>query len=456
MQNPRWAAARYDPAKPRLVAGTLAVALLIGGTRWASHLGVNPIYLADVLLLAAAWNIFWGVKLFPGRYPLAESKPPYPLGAMLVFAWATIRLFVGMRLDVTALRDAVPYLYAVLALLAWYAIRRSTPEGRERTRKLLMAALWFHAGWTALLVIAPSLPQALPTINAAQALHVFSPRPDVDAPLNALLAAILTLRLLRGQARRKFLTTLAIVGCWTAIFVLESRAGLLGAVVVSVFALVVFMVGRDTTTTRKQLFVAALPAFLAIIAVTLPMTTTGDRLLATFGASTSASSLEERGAAGTTRARSNAWERLTQWTLADDRRMLVGEGFGPNVLADSGAARLLVNTKEEGEAIPRSPHNYWAGTFARLGLVGVLLTVAAGLGLLRRIWKQRRQAADDPFLFLCMAIPLGFLVPATLGVVFESPFGAVPFWWCIGAVAALSVRTGAEDTVPVRPVGLTA
>lgn len=390
------------------------------------------------------WNLFWGVTMFPKRYPLAPERPPYPLLAVLVVGWAAIRLVYGLRYDMTALRDAVPYLYAILALVGWYAVRRSTSEGRERTRRVLMAALWFHAAWTFAFILYPALPSLMPVVNGAQGLHVFSPRPDADGPINGVLAAILTLRLLRGEVNRRALTVLAVVGCWIAIFGTDSRAGLIGGVVVNVFALAAFLADRRTSRARRQLVLAALPTALAVIALLFPTTVTGQRLLATFGVQSTASSIEARGAAGTTQARSNAWTRLTEWTLEDGRRTVVGEGFGPNVLADSGAAVLLVNSREEGEAIPRSPHNYWAGTFARLGIIGLLLTVAATLGLLRRIWRQRRAAGSDPFRFLLMAIPLGLIAPATLGVVFESPFGAIPFWWCLGAVMALSVS--ASDT----------
>jgi hypothetical protein len=44
--------------------------------------------------------------------------------------------------------------------------------------------------------------------------------------------------------------------------------------------------------------------------------------------------------------------------------------------------------------------------------------------------------ADEPLLFIAAAVPTSLLVPATFGVILESPFGAVPFFWCVGLLLA--------------------
>jgi hypothetical protein len=66
-------------------------------------------------------------------------------------------------------------------------------------------------------------------------------------------------------------------------------------------------------------------------------------------------------------------------------------------------------------------------------------TPAAGIG-------------DDRLRFMLYAVPLSLVIPATLGVVPESPFGAIPFWWCLGVATVMTVPIAVEkvQAVPGR------
>jgi len=97
----------------------------------------------------------------------------------------------------------------------------------------------------------------------------------------------------------------------------------------------------------------------------------------------------------------------------------------------------------------RSPHNYLLNTWARLGLVGLVLILGillTGLRLARLVAMHAPRVRDDDVfaMFLVASIP----VAALLGVVLESPFGALPYFWALGHLSARACQVGA-----VKPFG---
>lgn len=424
----------------RAVSGTMAVAILLFGTRWVSYLGVPPLFLTDVLLLFAV------CRYFADSYAYSNfNKPPRPavgrptlaiLLAILLAVWAVVRFLVGVQHDLVAVRDMAPYLYAGLVLLAWAGVHRASDAARERTKRVMWLALVGHGVWVFLvMILAPNLPLALPVVAPVQELHVLGLRPDVDAALVGVLAALLLARLFQG--RKNMLLTLAgFTAAWVVILLAGSRAGLIGAFAANAYVVLIALSERRASRNRSLGIVAILPLLLVFAVMILPITTTGTRLLATVGiqdASANAGS-----AVGTTEARDAAWRAMIDWTDETIPRMVLGAGMGANIMAESGAGIALVNSAEDDPTRPRSPHNFWIGTFARLGLLGALLAAFATLGHLGRSWRVREVIFGDEFMLTVVLVPLGLLIPATLGVVLESPFGAVPFWWCLGATLAMT------------------
>jgi hypothetical protein len=144
---------------------------------------------------------------------------------------------------------------------------------------------------------------------------------------------------------------------------------------------------------------------------------------------------------------------VTRYVLSDARRTATGVGFGPDFVTDSGTSFALEGTEYEDV---RSPHNYLVGTLARLGVFGALLAgsvmvAAAGLGL--RVLRSRPDTVSVLAALLVLALP----VPALLGVILESPFGAIPYFWAVGHLARhLQDRRHEEsagDVLPVPAVG---
>jgi hypothetical protein len=212
-----------------------------------------------------------------------------------------------------------------------------------------------------------------------------------------------------------------------ALSTMPSRAGLIACVIAIGAVLFAWTVRVSpvprSAMARRRRHVALVVTLLALVAV-IAMSPAGQRLQESIRG-------EQGVATGTVEARQTAWDAVLKYVLADAPRTAVGVGFGPNFLRDSGAEATLEGTAYENV---RSPHNYVIGTVARLGVAGGLLVstliVSAcvlALGLLRR-------RTDTVTVFAGLLV-LTLPVPALLGVVLESPFGAVPYFWAIGHLA---------------------
>ena len=81
----------------------------------------------------------------------------------------------------------------------------------------------------------------------------------------------------------------------------------------------------------------------------------------------------------------------------------------------------------------RSPHNYLVGSYARLGIFGLMILFSL---LAVGAWRSVRAIADGNSLRLvCGALYPALLTAAVSGVVFESPFGVIPAFWMIGILS---------------------
>lgn len=439
--------ATVEPSRPgALLPGALAVALLLFGTRWGSYLGVGGVILLSDVLMAGA-VVLAVLRSARGRSALlpgtVRTAVPWPVLLLGLFAVAQL----AFRGDYTfvAIRDAAPYIYVLLGLVGFYAARRATQAQRDRTTRVFVVALAAHAVWYAAVVALPDLPTSLPLLNATQEIFVFTPRPDVDCAIVGVLAAYVLWRALRHR-RRVPLLLLVYVACWVPIVLSTSRAGLLGAATASAFVLLLVLTdGRRPPLNR--IAVAFTVVVCAVVGIGLVLSSdVGTKFIATFDPDAADTSATGTVAEGTTRARSNAWNQVVDWTFQDTARTAVGVGFGTDFLLDSGARPLLVGRALEEDVTPRSPHNYWVGSLARLGVIGLALLAAAIALALQRIWRSRVLEREDGFSLLTASIVLALLLPATLGVVLESPFGAMPFWWNLGCVLGLATTAASRPS----------
>jgi O-antigen ligase len=139
-------------------------------------------------------------------------------------------------------------------------------------------------------------------------------------------------------------------------------------------------------------------------------------------------------ATGTAHARLEAWRHTLRYTNAKTDRQLVGVGFGPNFLHESGAEALLVGQTKDGQPFysgVRAPHNFLLNTYARMGFVGLgIVLVAFGWVLAAAVRLMRRSPLELDV--MAVAIFVAILIVAMFGVILESPFGAIPAFWAAG------------------------
>jgi hypothetical protein len=408
---------------PRWLAGSAAVGLLMAGTRWASYIGRNPVFLTDLLLFGGILQFAASSLHRPARMAIDTRVRQVPAILLAFLLWGMVRFIISPSISLVALRDAAPYGYVTAGVLSASALRRSSLDQRARTARILEYALYFHAAWVIIVIlIDPTLYLHMPHLPGRQE-NFLEPRPDVDEALVGVAAALLVVRAL--NRRQPTLTLVFFVVCWLAIIEGPSRAGQLGAGLATLLALWVGLLGRGVRLRSKYVVAVLAPLVAVVLLFAVPHTHAYSRMLGTFGLSSG-----DAGAAGTTSARRHSWDRLYAWDSESSSRRFVGVGFGPDFMRESGALVLLTGT-DEGDQ-PRSPHNYWLGTLSRLGLIGVLIFGWLVLMVASAVTRCRRRIATDPLLALAAFTPTALLLPASLGVVLESPFGAIPFFWAVG------------------------
>lgn len=406
------------------IALVWAVTLGLAGSRWGAHLGYPPLFLTDLLVALGVVHALMGILQFGPRPKSGVAERAHP-GVLvgLLLAWAALRLVTSPEWSLTALRDAVPYLYAIVAFVAASSYARSNQANRNNAARFVTAALLFHLGWCALAVIAPRYIGRLPLVPDAP-VRFLSVRGDVDSAFVGLLMALGLARVLAGRNAGRWMLILVLSAA--TLTRLNSRAGLVACVVACTFVLVAALTSTHLISSRRTVILALAPVVAAAVIVALPQTLPGQRLIGTIASNPE--SAAQANAAGTTRARTTAWRRTIDYTNETGYRQLVGVGFGPDFLAAAGA-RDIISGGRDGV---RSPHNWLLGTYARLGLVGLVLATCLAFSVLRAAWRARRDVMHDDLLLVVCVVAIGLIVIGALGVVLESPFGAVPFFWCAG------------------------
>lgn len=417
------------------LAGVAAVALMLAAGRWGSYLGVpgKPIFLTDILIglafvhAATSWLVL-------GPRNTAEPYRGIGLLPVLLVSWVALRFAMDFRLTQTALRDLAPYAYAVLAFLVARSFAVSNHANRERTHRILTFALKFHLAWVALALVAPSAVDRLPEMaGPTGTVAIFGTRPDFDAAVLGVLAAVYMRELFRDRWAGH--PVLGFLACWSCILALGSRGGLLAALLCNLVALAVVLESQHVHLERKALSLAVTPLLVAGVLLVLPLTEAGQRMLTTFDQSASTSSYD------TTQARMESWGHLWHYSVRDEERFLMGVGFGPHFLVESGALALLTGHGIN-DTDTRSPHNYLIGSLLRLGLVGACLITALWVRLGAAISRNLNRLFDDTLAFLAAMIAVAMVPAALVGVILESPFGAVPFFWSLGLLLHWSHRSG--------------
>ena len=398
----------------RLLPLTFLVAFLLATGRWGSYLGVPSwnVYATEVgLVLTATWLL--------ARHRRALRRltvgPIIPILALA--AWCVVRFAAGGQYDTVALRDLAPYVYAAAALAACVGA-----TAYARTTKVLEVALLVHLAWVWVVLLLPDWAGTLPVLGGK--VRLLELRADFDGACLSVLAVLAMLRA-SGSGSRHIRLASAAVGMMSAYTILQmgSRAGLLAMVM---GAIVLGLTHRHSLRRlggrRALMGIAGVAVALAIV---LPQTYVFDRLRAD-------PTQRSDAAAGTLDARLQAWRLVIDDSAETPSRLIIGSGFGPDFLDRSGAAFSFEGYVEKGV---RAPHNFLLNTLARAGLVGVALLTWIVVSIVRATVRLAGHgSANRRHLFLVLALSIvGALgVGSLVGVILESPFGAVPFWWAAG------------------------
>jgi len=417
----------------RVLVGTAAVALVLGLSRWGTNIGFSPLFITDVLIAFSLVN--WALSSrMKGARPVtgwvSRATPTFLFQAFFFFMLARFLFAVGNGPIFMWLRDGIPFLYGIMAFVAARSLAISEASTRAKTMRVFWYAMGFHLVWTSLVhFTGTNAGFPVPGIFSAP---VFQLRPDIDSAIIAVTVGMCLRQLLVGK--HKFWALAGMLVGVITVFTLGTRAGLISVFVALALSFGLTYAATHKLNRRRVAMVLSVPALILIIAIALPATTPGQRLIATIDSSQSGTGAQQN-AQGTQRAREMVWTAIIDWTGKDTARQLVGSGFGNDFLEESGSKTLLEGTTYTNV---RSPHNWFVGIYARMGLVGLALSIAFIGQLLAIMARHRQRIGDDPLFSLSALTIVAILPVASLGVVLEAPFGAVPFFWAAGILMTLA------------------
>jgi hypothetical protein len=425
---------RVVPVDARLSAlqqyGAYALALyLLATTRWGSGISLTggPPYISDLALLVLLTRHFLAGSLRSVHTRASDALDPWTRTLTLALILLILVHLISGSISQNALRDAAPYFYVIVILL----VPLSTAQTRYTVSRALTCALVLHALWVTCDLLDPSLPGSLPV--GATGVHILALRPDIDTLVCGLLSALSLHRLL--TERHMLINFVFTIWGGALVLALYDRAGLVAFVVQLTMVLMLAPARRRIVYARSNLpLIVVITTTIGLgFVVAASQSTPVQRVIETIEGSSATTNI--RGALGTARARSRSWSTLTRYLEAKPIRDIGGVGFGPDFLRESGAEELLLGTGATKEEV-RSPHNYLLNTWARLGLIGLAIVVALLCSGVRLAYIVARHGHDIGDVDVLAILVVGSIpVIAFVGVVLESPFGAIPYFWAVGHLA---------------------
>jgi len=439
---------RYDPAGRQSVASLLRnygpfaiAAYMLATARWGSYLLPGPPYIGDVaILLLLGERAIAGLR---GQTALGRVELSVGLACGSLLLWSSLRLVFG-SFSANAARDFAPYAYAILVFLT--PAPTMSDLDRNRMQRVLLAALFFHTAWVTLVRLDRGFTNQLPKLAGGQS-YIFEERPDVDATICAVFALVLLNRAISGRTPTVYLALVA----WNAalLFTDASRAALAAAAVATAVLFLLTPARREVVRRHSPRVVVSV-LVLAVSALAYAAThsfevTRLNQVGGAFVPLAPTTGDPAPHATGTARARVLAWQAIERYLEEQRSRDWLGVGFGPDFLHDSGADQLLLGGPNQDV---RQPHNYLINTWARLGLVGLLIVIAMlviGIRLIAVV-SARGQISDVDLVAMLLVCALP--VAGIYGVVLESPFGALPYFWALGYLGTRALEL--RSIVPTR------
>jgi O-antigen ligase len=349
----------------------------------------------------------------------------------IFITWILIRSLYSFKgININFIRDVAPYGYFIYLFplrKLWTNIDRGQ---KKKIEKWLIKAFVFHFIWTSLAFFFPFILSYLPYINQSQGIKLFTIRPDFDAALMAITAYLAVMKFITTN---NFINISIVLVCSIFIISQGSRSSFITFAVISI----VFIIGkiRKSTSAEKSI----ITFLLSMIAIALMLNIVSDTKVGRKFISIVSVFSEQNGSSnnadgfGTANARIKSWNIVLSYMDADPAKQIFGVGFGPDFMTDSGALRALVASEEGSRALPRQPHNYALNTYARLGILGFTLYFLVFISLLRKSFENLDK--NDIDVMVLASLMFIALVPISLlGVVSESPFGAISMIFSLSVV----------------------
>ena len=191
---------RHTPTKA--ITCTAAVALMLATTRWGSYIGVSPVFLTDLLILAAVLDRLIARTQYRVEPVRAGFRATAPKLVVIFLGYVVVRMLLSgpYVFSVTWLRDGAPYLYGVLALVSAHSVARASERTKNLTMRWVWWALIFHLVWVCGVGVVGST-SAFATPHPFFGGGIFDARPDVDSAVLGITAGLLVRRALLGQRR---------------------------------------------------------------------------------------------------------------------------------------------------------------------------------------------------------------------------------------------------------------
>ncbi len=388
----------------------------ISTARWGSYLPKEPIFLSDILLAMAFFTSF---RLKVNKMQKI-SITRYAFYALIT--WVLIRaMFSFKEIDINFIRDFAPYAYLFYIFPLRKLWTNINHDQKKKIQKWLIRAFIFHFIWTSIVLIFPLTLSYLPYINESQDIKFLTVRPDFDATLMAITGYLAAKKYIVSNS---LINTAIIFLCSIFIVSQGNRSSFISFVVIALMLVLEKII--KSSSAEKSIVIFILSAIIVALFLNLVSDTkVGRKFIGTISVfSEQSGSTNNIDGFGTANARMKSWRLIFTYIDADPAKKIFGVGFGPDFMADSGALRALVASEEGSRTLPRQPHNYAINTYARLGIIGFTLYFLVFISLIGISLKNLYRSEVD-LTVLCSLVFIALVPISLLGVVAESPFGAI-------------------------------
>lgn len=352
--------------------------------------------------------------------------------ALYIFTfWISIKALLSFEIfNFNFIRDLAPYAYYayLFPLRKLWVI--SNLNQKRKIEKWLLRSLIFHFVWMAAVSLFPSILNYLPYINENQGIKIFTIRPDFDA---VLLAVTAYLAAVKKIAKGNLMSIFLVLVCSILIISQGNRSSSISfALICAIF--IATKISKSNTAENSILILILFSIIISILIIIVSDTKVGKKFVGTATVfSAQNGNVTNVDGFGTANARIKSWQLVLNYVNSEPKKIVFGVGFGPDFMTESGALRALVASETGSRALPRQPHNYALNTYARLGIIGFALYLYVCLSLLKCSFNNLGKKEVD-LEYICILLFITLVPISLLGVVLESPFGAISLVFSISVI----------------------